>query len=236
MTAIPAARPAPKTDGEFIERIGAGDQAAFALLMRKYNRVLFRTARAILRDDAEAEDALQEAYLAAYRAMPSFRGDARLSTWLVRIVANQALARRRKLVRSAEVISLEGPASGEAEGYAESGSSDPGTPERATLRGETRRLIETSIDALPEAFRAVFILRAVEEMSVEEVAASLEIPEATVRSRHFRARGMLREALSRQIDTALEEAFSFAGERCDRVVAGTLARLSAAPPLTGEKP
>ena len=236
MTASPAARPAPATDGEFVERITAGDQAAFALLMRKYNRVLFRTARAIIRDDAEAEDALQEGYLAAYRAMPSFRGDARLSTWLVRIVANQALARRRKLVRSAEVISLEGPASGEAEGYAESGSSDPGTPERATLRGETRRLIETSIDALPEAFRAVFILRAVEEMSVEEVAASLEIPEATVRSRHFRARGMLREALSRQIDTALEEAFSFAGERCDRVVAGVLARLSAAPPLTGEKP
>ena len=236
MTASPAARPAPATDGEFVERITAGDQAAFALLMRKYNRVLFRTARAILRDDAEAEDALQEGYLAAYRAMPSFRGDARLSTWLVRIVANQALARRRKLVRSAEVISLEGPASGEAEGYAESGSSDPGTPERATLRGETRRLIETSIDALPEAFRAVFILRAVEEMSVEEVAASLEIPEATVRSRHFRARGMLREALSRQIDTALEEAFSFAGERCDRVVAGVLARLSAALPLTGEKP
>jgi len=236
VTASPAARPAPATDGEFVERITAGDQAAFALLMRKYNRVLFRTARAILRDDAEAEDALQEGYLAAYRAMPSFRGDARLSTWLVRIVANQALARRRKLVRSAEVISLEGPASGEAEGFAESGSSDPGTPERATLRGETRRLIETSIDALPEAFRAVFILRAVEEMSVEEVAASLEIPEATVRSRHFRARGMLREALSRQIDTALEEAFSFAGERCDRVVAGVLARLSAALPLTGEKP
>ncbi|QJR09438.1 hypothetical protein DSM104443_00482 [Usitatibacter rugosus] len=236
MTASPAARPAPTTDGEFVERICAGDQAAFALLMRKYNRVLFRTARAILRDDAEAEDALQEGYLAAYRAMPSFRGDARLSTWLVRIVANQALARRRKIVRTAEVISLEGPASGEAEGYADSGSSDPGTPERATLRGETRRLIETSIDALPEAFRAVFILRAVEEMSVEEVAASLEIPEATVRSRHFRARGMLREALSRQIDTALEEAFSFAGERCDRVVAGVLARLAALPPLTGEKP
>ena len=236
MTATPAARPAPTTDGEFIERIVAGDQAAFALLMRKHNRVLFRTARAILRDDAEAEDALQEGYLAAYRAMPSFRGDARLSTWLVRIVANQALARRRKLVRSAEVISLEGPASGEAEGYAESGSSDPGTPERATLRGETRRLIETSIDALPEAFRAVFILRAVEEMSVEEVAASLEIPEATVRSRHFRARGMLREALSRQIDTALEEAFSFDGERCDRVVAGVLAQLAVSSTPTGDHP
>ena len=236
MTASPAARPAPATDGEFVERIVAGDQAAFAALMRKYNRVLFRTARAILRDDAEAEDALQEGYLAAYRAMPSFRGDARLSTWLVRIVANQALARRRKIVRTAEVISLEGPAPGEAEGYADSGSSDPGTPERATLRGETRRLIETSIDALPEAFRAVFILRAVEEMSVEEVAASLDIPEATVRSRHFRARGMLREALSRQIDTALEEAFSFAGERCDRVVAGVLARLAVLPPLTGDKP
>ena len=235
MTAHPAARPAPTTDGEFVERICAHDEAAFALLMRKYNRVLFRTARAILRDDAEAEDALQEGYLAAYRAMPSFRGDARLGTWLVRIVANQALARRRKLVRTAEVISLEGPAPGEAEGYAEPGAGDPGTtPERATLRAETRRMIEASIDALPEAFRAVFMLRAVEEMSVEEVAASLEIPEATVRSRHFRARGMLREALSRRIDTALEEAFSFAGERCDRIVANVLARLFP-PNLTGEQ-
>lgn len=228
MTARPAAID-PAADKAFVHRIAAGDQAAFVELMRKHNRRLFRTARAILRDDAEAEDALQEAYLAAYRAMPTFRGDAKLSTWLVRIVANEALGRLRKITRSAQVIHLE---SGTAEPITEHPMPDesPANPtEHAALRAETRRLIEARIDALPAAFRAVFILRALEEMSVEEVAASLDIPEATVRTRYFRAKGLLRESLSRELDAALEEAFAFAGARCDRIVAAVLQRLDTLP-------
>lgn len=240
MTARSAAAIDPTADKAFAERIAAGDAAAFTELMRKHNRRLFRTARAILHDDAEAEDALQEAYLAAYRAMPAFRGDAKLSTWLVRIVANEALGRLRRISRSAQVIRLD---SGVEEPNPEQRMADhpmaddsPANPtEHAALRAETRKLIETRIDALPSAFRAVFILRALEEMSVEEVAESLGIPEATVRTRYFRAKGLLRESLSRELDAALEEAFAFAGARCDRIVAAVLQRLDAPPQATGDK-
>lgn len=158
---------------------------AFAELMRRYTRRLFRTARAILRDDAAAEDALQEAWLRAYRAIDAFRGECKLSTWLVRVVVNQALARRRKDQRYL--------ATGEE---AEQATLGQDQPEGMAERAESRHRLEAQIRLLPEAFRAVFILRAVEELSVEETAAALHIPEATVRTRFFRARGRLREALS----------------------------------------
>ena len=205
----------------------AGDHAAFELLMRRYNRVLYRTARSILKDDAEAEDILQEAYLLAYRALNKFRGESSLSTWLTRIVINEAIARSRKTVRRAEIIKI-GSVPEWDNDAAKVQMNEPTTesPEQAALRAETRRLIEKKIDDLPDAFRTVFMLRALEEMTVEEIAVCLDIPEATVRTRYFRARGLLREALSREIDYALEGAFSFDGERCDRIVAGTLARLT----------
>ena len=214
-------------DGELALRSAAGDDAAFAAIMRRHNRLLFRTARSVLRSDAEAEDALQEAYLHAWRSLPRFRAEAKLSTWLVRIVVNEALGRLRR--RGATVIPLEpgmgdDPASPE-ESIAES---EDRQPERVVMRDEWRRLMEARIDALPEAFRMVFMLRAVQELSVEEVAAMLSLPEATVRTRFFRARSLLREALSRDADMALADAFSFDGARCDRIVAGVLARLAGA--------
>ena len=213
-------------DTEIARRVAAGDRNAFELLMRRHNQLMYRTARGILRDDAEAEDAVQEAYLLAYRAMEKFRGDAKLSTWLVRIVANECIARARKRGRLAEVIRL-GTGSEAEDQPAETNMDEPGTeqPEQAASRAELRRLLEAKIDALPDAFRAVFLLRAVEDMAAEEVALCLGIPEATVRTRYFRAKGLLREALSREIDFALEDAFSFAGERCDRIVAGVLDRI-----------
>jgi RNA polymerase sigma-70 factor (ECF subfamily) len=214
-------------DGELAQRIAAGDHAAFALLMRRYNQSLYRAARSILKDDAEAEDAVQDAYLLAYRSMGSFRGDAKLSTWLVRIAVNEALARLRKRARRGEVIRLDGePGSNDEATETDMHQAQPEQPERGALRAETRRLLEKKIDALPDAFRTVFVLRALEELSVEETAAALGIPEATVRSRFFRARSLLREALAREIDVAFEDAFAFAGARCDRIVAGVLAKLS----------
>lgn len=215
-------------DSHLAERIAAGEQAAFVQLMRRYNRKLYRTARSIVRDDAEAEDVLQDAYLLAYRSLSRFRGDASLSTWLTRIVVNEAIARLRKTTRRAKVISLDcdmeyAPRTSEPEAAAE--RSDQ--PDQTAMRAEARRLIERKIDDLPEAFRTVFVLRVLEEMSVEDVAAALGIPEATVRTRHFRARSMLREALSRELDYAMEDAFGFAGERCNRIVAGVLRRLDA---------
>jgi RNA polymerase sigma-70 factor (ECF subfamily) len=222
------------SDAELAKRIGAGDQDAFRLLMRRHNQRMYRAARSILKDDAEAEDVVQEAYLLAYRAMDKFRGDARLSTWLVRIVVNEAIARERKRSRSAEVIRLDGWTEPQFQATEVSmNESSPEQPDESAVRAEARRLLEARIDELPHDFRMVFVLRAVEEMSVEEAASCLGIPEATVRTRYFRAKGLLREALSRDIDFALEDAFSFAGERCDRIVAGVLARLEDAPASDG---
>jgi RNA polymerase sigma-70 factor (ECF subfamily) len=213
-------------DAEIARRVAVGDHVAFELLMRRYNRTLYRTARSILKDDAEAEDTVQEAYLLAYRSMDKFRGDAKLSTWLTRIVVNEAIARSRKSSRRAEIIRLDGGTKWDSEAAEENmNGATPEQPERAALRAETRCLLEKKIDQLPDAFRTVFMLRAVEEMTVEEAAACLGIPEATVRTRFFRARSLLREALSREIDFAFEDVFSFDGERCDRIVASVLARL-----------
>jgi len=214
------------SDLELAQRIASSDKNAFELLMRQHNQILYRTARSILKDDAEAEDAVQEAWLLAYRAIGNFRGDAKLSTWLVRIVVNEAISRGRKRSRGAEVIQLSGETLGDAEAVEENVSQTlPEQPEHAARRAQTRRLLEAKIDELPDAFRTVFVLRALEELSVEESAVALGIPEATVRSRFFRARGLLREALSKEIDLAYGDAFAFAGARCDRIVAGVLAKL-----------
>ncbi|MBS0307352.1 MAG: RNA polymerase sigma factor [Proteobacteria bacterium] len=213
------------SDDAIVQAVAAGDVAAFELLMRRYNRRLYRTARSILKDDAEAEDALQEAYLLIHRAIGQFRGEAGLSTWMTRIVANEAIARARKRRRRAEIIQLDGETEWEAAGDAMNDAM-PEQPEQAALRAEARRLLERKIDDLPDNFRTVFMLRALEELTVDETAQCLGIPEATVRTRFFRARGLLRESLSREIDHAFDEAFSFDGARCDRIVAGVLQRIA----------
>jgi RNA polymerase sigma-70 factor (ECF subfamily) len=211
------------SDAELARHAAGGDQAAFEAIMRRCNRAMFRTARAILRDDAEAEDALQEAYLQAYRTMGSYRGEARLSTWLARVVANEALMRLRKHARRSAIVPLH-PGTDEINQIAE--ASMDRQPESSARRAEMRKLLEQRIDALPGAYRAVFMLRAVEEYSVEETAKILDIPEATVRSRFFRARSLLREGLASEVDLACQDAFGFAGERCDRVVASVMQRLA----------
>ena len=224
-----APNPASLDDDALLRRIRAGDRDAFSLLMRRYNRRLYRVARSVLRDDAEAEDALQDAYLQAYRALPTFRGESALGTWLTRIVVNAALMRQRKTGRLAEVIELGADYDAQVAGphSPDDTPSDVEQPDLAAFRGQTRRLIETGIDKLPAAFRTVFVLRAVEELTVEETAATLGIPEATVRTRYFRARAMLREALAREIDFAIEDAFGFDGARCDRIVDSVRRRLDA---------
>lgn len=219
---------ADDTDLGLARRAAAGEAGAFERIMRRNNRLLFRTARAILHDDAEAEDCVQAAYLLAYRALSAFAGDAKLSTWLARIVVNEAIGRARRIARRGRVVAIDHPA-GEASPVHALVSPEAG-PEEQAMRSELRRLIERRIDALPDAFRAVFVLRGVEELTVEETAALLDIPEATVRSRFFRARGLLREALAREMDATLEDAFAFDGARCDRLVAAVLKSLPRASP------
>lgn len=214
--------PERPAETELIAKILSGDMRALEELMRTYNRMLYRTARAILRDDAEAEDAVQEAYLRAYRALGTFRGESKLSTWLVRITANEALMRRRRNTRGAAVVQMDGSAHAD-----EAHISDQPGPEEVAERSEMRRLLEARIDALPDSYRAVFVLRAVEELTVEETAAVLAIPEVTVRTRFFRARGLLRAAMGDQVDQTLESTFAFAGIRCDRIVRDVLRRVRA---------
>jgi RNA polymerase sigma-70 factor (ECF subfamily) len=157
--------------------------------------------------------------------MQTYRGGARLATWLTRIVINQSLARLRKSRRDRHVLPFTQRSMADVP---ESQVPDERTesPTSAVLRAETRRLLERRIDELPVGFRTVFVLREVEDLSVEETAACLGIPEATVRTRLFRARALLREALARDLDVATSDVFGFAGERCDRIVAAVLARVS----------
>jgi RNA polymerase sigma-70 factor (ECF subfamily) len=162
----------------------------------------------------------------AYEAMGRFRGEAKLSTWLARIVANEALMRLRKHARRSEIVPLQSSAALENFNDIPDPSMEK-SPENSAQRAQMRHLLEVQIDALPDSYRTVFMLRAVEEMSVEETAAVLQIPEATVRSRFFRARSLLREALASKIDLACEEVFAFAGERCDRIVANVMQRIGA---------
>lgn len=226
MKPVPAGSPRQEVDdASLAARVLAGDCTAFELLMRRHNRRLYRLARSMLRNAADAEEALQDAYLCAYQSMAGFRGDASLATWLSRVLVNQCLARLRKQARRDNIVpmvGLGGPDEQEAPAMA---ADDRETPDRALVRSELRAVLERKLDELPEAFRTVFVLRSVEELSVEEVARTLELPEATVRSRHFRARSMLRESLAQDLDLAERDVFSFDGERCDRIVRGVLGQL-----------
>lgn len=218
-------RPAPTaSDAELVAGVLGGDDAAFEAVMRRYNGRLFRVARAILNNDSDAEDALQDAYLDAFRHMAGFRGDAHLATWLTRIVVNQALMRVRRQKRDRVILPFRSRDGREDEPGVQVADRTTESAPDGMLRAEMRRLLERRIDELPLAFRTVFVMREVEDMTVQETADSLSIPAATVRTRLFRARALLREALARDVDTETLNVFGFAGARCDRVVAAVLVR------------
>jgi RNA polymerase sigma-70 factor, ECF subfamily len=210
------------SDRDVVESVVAGDRSALAILVRRYDQLLFRTARSILKDDAEAEDAVQEAFLQAYGGLASFRHDAKLSTWLVRIVANVAVARSRKRAHRSELAQRHYIVDLQAQDVC----ADSQCPDEALARADTRRLLEARIDALPEPYSAVFVLRAVQELSVEEISAALGVPKATVRSRYARARSLLRKSLTKELHGALADAFGFAGARCERMVNSVLSQVA----------
>lgn len=222
--AIAEAATGQDDDREIARRIAAGDRVALECMMRRYNRRLYRLARATLRDRTEAEDALQDAYIGAYRSIGQFRGDASLSTWLSRLVLNECLGRLRRAKRRQNVISIVSPDS-PIDSFAV-GAGDPDSPDRELGRAQMRDLLERKVDELPAAFRTVFVLRSVEELSVDETAGTLGIPEETVRSRHFRARSMLRKALARELNLTERDLFNFGGTHCDHIVARVLGHLA----------
>ena len=216
--------PAAADDTAIVRRVLAGDKAAFEHLMRRYNRRLYRLARAVLRNDEEAEDALQEAYLSAYRLLGQFRAEAALSTWLSRLVLNECLGRLRRTARRQNIIAIfPTTTSFELDATA---ADDSDLPDNILSRAQMRDLLQKKLDELQEIFRVVFVLRSVEELTVEETATCLNIPEATVRSRHFRAKSLLREALAQDLDIAERDLYQFGGLRCDRVTATVLSKLT----------
>jgi len=210
------------SDQELVRLVALGDNAAVELFVRRYDQLMYRTARAILKDDSEADDAVQEAFLLAHRGIAKFRQEARLSTWLVRIVANVSIARLRSGKRELRTTHLDD--SDLSQAY-ELDDATPERPDEWLARSDTRRMIEAKIDALPDAYRLVFILRAVQELSVEETSEALGIPNATVRSRFLRARNLLRKSLAPHVG-AFGDAFPFAGARCDRMVAIVMRQLA----------
>lgn len=213
---------------ELVDLARAGDPAAIRYIIQVHNRRLYRTARAVLRDDLEAEDVVQEAYVRAFSALESFRGESGLGTWLTRIAVNEALGRRRRRRKKVALESLDDPQERDRMHVIPFPQMNPDVdPERTAARREIRRLLEQAIDGLPEPFRIVLILRDVEEMSVEETAQQLRINPATVRTRLHRARAQLRKSLDSKISSALTDVFPFAGVRCARIAEAVLSRLSA---------
>ncbi|MEO7152458.1 MAG: RNA polymerase sigma factor [Burkholderiaceae bacterium] len=213
-------------DVEWLARAGRGEAVAFEALMRQHNRLLFRSARGVVSDDAEAQDVVQEAWLRAFSTLASFRGDCALGTWLARIAINVALDSQRRRGRT---VALDHMQDCDAEPAMEHmlAFSAPATaaPEAQAERRQTRALLQRAIDSLPSIYRSVFILRAVQEMSVAETASCLRVSDAVVKTRYLRARSMLRDALGAQVEAHALEVYAFAGERCDAVVAHVLAEL-----------
>jgi RNA polymerase sigma-70 factor (ECF subfamily) len=208
-------------DEEVVRRVLAGEAALFEALMRRYNQRLYRVARAIVRDESEAEDVMQQAYVNAYSHLAQFAGRAKFSTWLTRIAVHEALARTRHRARWKGIDSMPD----ENEDHPEAPREERPGPEEQAHTTELRELLESAIDGLPESYRSVFVLRDAEGLSTLEVAEGLEISEAVVRTRLHRARAMLRRHIYERTGATSGSAFSFHLSRCDRVVTGVFTRL-----------
>ena len=211
-------------DLEVARRIADGDVEAVRWVTGRNNQRLYRAALSILNDRPEAEDALQDAYMKAFEAIETFAGRSTLSTWLTRIVVNEALGRRRRVQRRSELLNQESVLI--LEEYREklmAGSITP-SPERAVMRRQISKLLEMAIARLPDTFRPVFVMREIEGLSVEETAEALQIPEETVKTRLFRARRRLQKELDPELCNALSETFQFAGADCERITEQVVAR------------
>jgi len=202
------------SDEDVVARVLAGETELFEMIMRRYNQRLFRTVRALTPNDAEAEDVLQEAYVNAYHHLAQFEGRAKFSTWLTRIAIHEALARRKTRGRLTTIEDLElRPAM------------DP-TPEEKATSSELRGVLQRAIENLPEPLRVVFMMREVEGLDTDETAACLGLSAANVKVRLFRARGLLRDAIDRELGSEVRKLHAFAGARCDAIVARVLSRIS----------
>ena len=209
------------SDEEVVTRVLAGETGMFEIIMRRHNQLLYRVARAILRNDGEAEDEMQDAYVRAYEHLDQFAGRAKFATWLTRIAVHEALARQRRGNRYQE---LEPMSEREGDPMDRFASLAP-DPEQQASSSEVRRLLEEAVEKLPDAYRTIFMLRDVEDMSTTDAAEVLEITEDNVKVRLHRARALLRKSLYARAGMERKEAFNFHAVRCDRVVKNVLKRI-----------
>lgn len=226
--AAPTIDPPPRGEDDLVALARAGRESAIRKIVQRYNRRLYRVARAVLRDDAEAEDAVQETYVKAFANLDSFRGDAALATWLTRIALNEALGRRRRHKTRVDFnASLTGDDPTGASVIMFPSSISASNPEMDVARQQIRSLLEKAVDELPESFRVVFVLRDIEDMSIEETARQLSIRPQTVKTRLHRARARIRELLRQQFSSAYSDLFPFDGARCVRMADKVILRLRA---------
>lgn len=209
------------TDEDIVRRVLAGEREMFEIIMRRYNRRVYRAVRSIVRNDEEAEDVMQDAYVRAYTNLGQFAGLAKFSTWLTRIAVNEALGRLRMRKR---LVYVQPGDDADGIGMNIYISKTP-DPEQNALAKELASVLEAAVDSLPEAYRSVFMLRQIEDMSTAETAECLDVSEEVVKVRLFRAKALLREELYSRIGSASSDAFAFAGRRCDRIVAVVLDRI-----------
>jgi RNA polymerase sigma-70 factor (ECF subfamily) len=217
---------ARSVEADLITRALHHDEDAVRAIIAQNNRRLFRLARSIVKDDNEAEDVVQECYLHAFAGLSEFRGEARLSTWLTRIVMNEAYGRLRRRRATTDLESIEATHAMDAEIIPFPLARDL-DPERSTAQREIRQILERAIDALPEPFRVVLVARLVEEMSIEQTAELLAIRPETVKTRLHRARKLLRDHMEREVGSLFTDLFPFAGKRCERMADAVIARLRA---------
>jgi RNA polymerase sigma-70 factor, ECF subfamily len=212
-------------DEEVVERVLAGETALYEVVMRRYNTRLYRVARAILHNDTEAEDVMQDAYVRAFQHLDQFRGRSKFSTWLTRIAVHEALARARKAERFEEWDDM-------AENTQDTiaAARTQSTPESETASHELSRILEQAIETLPAGYRTIVMLRDVEEMTTSEVAECLSLTPENVKIRLHRAHGRLRKRLYAKARLSTAQAFAFHAPRCDRVVSAVFQRIAALAP------
>jgi RNA polymerase sigma-70 factor (ECF subfamily) len=211
----------PLKDEDIVTRVLAGETGMFEIIMRRHNQLLYRVARAILRNDGEAEDVMQDAYVRAYEHLDQFAGRAKFATWLTRIAVHEALARQHRGTRYQELEPMSEQDGDPMDRFA---SLAP-NPEQQASNSEVRRLLEEAIENLPDAYRTIFILRDVEDMSTTDTADVLEITEDNVKVRLHRARALLRKNLYARAGMERKDAFNFHAVRCDRVVKNVFERI-----------
>jgi RNA polymerase sigma-70 factor (ECF subfamily) len=214
------------TDIEVVRRVRAGETALFELLMRRHNQRVYRVARAVLRDEGEGEEVMQQAYVNAYTHLHQFSERAQFSTWLTRITVNEALAQRRALRRH-DPMGTARPGQDDSEESMETLRTPDPDPERQAYSRELSGLLEEAVDSLPDTYRVVFMLRDVEGMSTRETSEGLGLGEEAVKTRLHRARALIRRRITDKMGDVTAQSFQFHATRCDRVVAGVLARIAA---------